>query len=232
MDPTHIRCKDLKPKIPDAFERLRAQSSTKSHSVVAAWLPELPLPKSSRRHPLREIQQSSLNNTHPIAACTKRSPRHSGAYRVQRIMADKNTQVQTKRGRGRPRGSRGLCGRGRNIGQPRDTFGTDRMTPDEDTVTGESDPFVDVPSALVLRPVESQSSSSRRSPTRKAAAIVKKGQLAFIEPAIRFVSHEKATERGGLPPVVKDLWERHLHPTLDLSQFLPLGLEVSVPSLG
>ena len=147
-------------------------------------------------------------------------------------MADKNTQFQTKRGRGRPRGSRGLGGQGRNIGQPKDAFSTDGMTADEDTATGGSDPFVDVPSTLVLRPVESQSSSSERSPTRsKAAAVVKKGQLAFVEPAIRFVSHEKATERGGLPPVVKDLWERHLHPTLDLSQFLPLGLEVSVLSL-
>ena len=155
-----------------------------------------------------------------------------GPYRVQHIMADKNTQFQTKRGRGRPRGSRGLGGRGRNIGQPKDAFSTDGMTADEDTATGGSDPFVDVLSTLVLRPVESQSSSSERSPTRsKAAAVVKKGQLAFIETAIRFVSHEKATERGGLPPVVKDLWERHLHPTLDLSQFLPLGLEVSVLSL-
>lgn len=244
MDPTHIRCKDLTPKIPDAFERLRkAQPSTNPNSAVAAWIndlqSELPRLQSLGRHPLRQIQQNS-NPPKPTGHCAKQSQRDSRNRSVQRRMADNHTRPRAKQGRGRPRGSGGRGGRGRIIDDFKGVVqATDRPKelPDEDIISGDGDPLVDISPNLVLRPTESLSSSSRRSPTRSptrskaASAVVKRSQLAFMTPAIRFVSHETATERGGLPPVVESLWTNHIFQTLNRSDFIPPGLKVSVPQL-
>lgn len=158
-------------------------------------------------------------------------------------MADSNTQSPAKRGRGRPRGSGGRGGCGGRIYDSRDAAQTisrdgPKDSPDEGIKSGEGDPFVDVLDALILRPTESLASSSRWSPTRSptrskaASAVVKRAQLALMTPAIRFVNHEMATERGGLPSVVEGLWTNHIFQTLNRSDFIPSGLKVSVPSLG
>lgn len=246
MDPTHVRCKDVKPNIPDAFERLRReQSSTKPNSSVRVWLngllPELPHLQPAGRQPLRLIEQPNSRRSNPIRSCNQRSQRNSRACGIQK-MTDNNTQSPAKRGRGRPRGTRGRGGRGRTTDDPRGVgqgFGTDGAegAPEDVIISGEGDPFIGIPPSLVLRPTEPSSSSSRRSPTRSptrsktASAVVKKGQLAFMTPAIRFVSHERATERGGLPPVVEGLWRNHVFQTLNRSNCIPLGLKVSVHSL-
>lgn len=226
MDPTHVHRNNLTPKIPDAFERLRqgSQRPTNPDSAVVRWLKSTSprLKRPSRCH-LRPIQSNS-NSLRLTASCAKLSQRGSRSRDTQQRMSDSHTQA--KRGRGRPRGSGGRGGRGRIDNDSRD------MSRIKDRATEVEDHQMDaMPSSLVLCPTESLSSSSRRSPTRsptrsKTAAIVKRGQLAFMTPAIRFVSHEIATERGGLPSMVNNLWTEHIHQALNQLAVIPSGLEV------
>jgi hypothetical protein len=197
---------------------------------------ELPRSQTLGSRPLREIQQTKSDRSNPIGFHYQRSQQKHRARGV-RGMADNNTE---KRGRGRPRGGGARGGRGR-AGDPRSVVGpssTDKpkAVPGED-ISGEGEPFVNLPPTLVLRPPESLSSPSRtfstRSPTRSkvAPAVVKRSQLAFMTPAIRFVNHDIATDRGGLPLLVESLWANHMFPTLNRSDYIPPGLRASLPSL-
>jgi hypothetical protein len=157
MDPRHIRCKDLKRNIPDAFERLRnSETSINPNRAAAVWMdclqPELPHFQSSGSRPLREIQQTKLDRSNQGS---QRKPRACG---VRGIMADNNPESTAKRGRGRPRGS-GTRGRRVRTGDPRGVVGTPgadkpKAVTGED-ICGEGDPISDVPPALVLRPTGS-----------------------------------------------------------------------------
>jgi len=193
MDPFHTRCKDIKPNIPDAFDRSRkAQKYHSPDSAVSAWindLPESPHTPSPARTPLRETKQPSLKYPNSSWTCSRRSRRS-----LRWMMEDDNTQNLTQRGRSHPWEGRARRGRGRSK-----------------NVSGE-DIFY----------------TTKSSPWNKA--VVKRGQLALMTPAIRFVSHETAADRGGLPSAVQDLWTDHIFPTLYRSDFIPLGLKVSVPS--
>ena len=239
MDPYHVRCKDLRPNHPHAFAKLRELNPfTTPHSAVTIWmdnLPHVPHVHSPGRSPLQQIQPRSSKHSSSIRSCAERSQRHRLGLRT---MADNSTEYPAKRGRGRPRGSGVRGGRSRAIDGLRDVVGSagtgkPKIPPDEGSLA-QGDQSSNIPPALVLRPVESGSSASRtastRSPTRSkaASAVVKKSQLALLTPAIRFVSHETATERGGLPPIVAGLWAKHLFHTLNRSDFIPPGLRVSL----
>jgi hypothetical protein len=56
--------------------------------------------------------------------------------------------------------------------------------------------------------------------------VVKKQQWALMTPAIRFVNHVEAAQRGGLPLMVSRLWKDHIYPTLTQSDYVPPGLKV------
>lgn len=85
---------------------------------------------------------------------------------------------------------------------------------------------------FLLRSVPPVSMSSKESSTRSRTqnktplVVMKKEQLALMNPAIRFIDHMEATQRGGLPPIVSRLWRDHLYPTLTQPDYLPPGLKV------
>lgn len=241
-----IRCKDLVQKFPDAFERLRKEQSSSADPSVAvgAWindLPDLAHLHPSPREPLRSIQPPNSKGSNLFRSYDLRSRRKSGARDgSQRRMEAGNPSASAKRGRarGRPRGSRGRGAPGSIFNHRSgdklltlDTAGT-RDVPSNDPISGTGHQFVGVPPALVLRPTDPSSSSSRRSPTRSPtrskgpSTIEKRNQLAFMTPAIRFLSHKEATRRGGLPPVVKTLWADYMFPSLNRSDCIPEGLKV------
>ena len=231
MEPSHVRCKDLGPKDPNAFEKLRRTDSlAKRESVVAAWLADRPsaLPRPKRRLPLQEIELSNARYPSITSLYTQRSHSEPQTSRVPKKMRRDEDRSTAQRVRGRPRG-RGRGGRGR--GNPLND--SSQLGQDSDTEANETLEASGERSAFVLRPVGSLPSSSGKSPTRSpsrsktGSTVVKKSHLAFMTPAIRFVSHETATERGGLPSKVQNLWSGYMFQALSRRDFVPQGLRVS-----
>jgi hypothetical protein len=201
--------------------------------TLGVWLnellPTLPHQQSSRRHPLRPIPQPKSKPITSIQSSDSKSQRMSPTCGARNKMADHNIRAEGRRGRGRPRGSRGRVGRG---GGAVRNFGIDGAEDTHDGVaSGEGGP-AGAPRALALRSVHPLSTSSKESSTgsriqnKTPSVAVKKEQLALMTPAIRFVDHMEATQRGGLPPMVLRLWKDHLYPTLTQLDYVPLGLKV------
>jgi hypothetical protein len=201
--------------------------------TLGVWLnellPTLPHQQSSRRHPLRPIPQPKSKPITSIQSSDPKSQRKSPTCGVRKKMADHNIRAEGKRGRGRPRGSRGRVGRG---GSTVRNFGIDGAEDTHDGVASGEDGPAGAPRALAIRSVPPLSTSSKESSTRSRtqnkapSVVVKKEQLALMTPAIRFIDHMEATQRGGLPPMVSRLWKDHLYPALTQPDYVPAGLKV------
>lgn len=200
--------------------------------TLGVWLnellPTLPHQQSPRRHPLRPIPQPKSKPITSVQSSRPKSQQKSPTCGVRKKMAD-DIRAEGRHGRGRPRGSRGRVGRG---GSAVRNFGIDGAEDTHDGVaSGEGGP-AGAPRALALRSVPPLSTSSKESSTRSRtrnktpSVVVKKEQLALMTPAIRFIDHMEATQRGGLPPMVSRLWKDHLYPTLTQSDYVPRGLKV------
>ena len=230
MDPSHVRCKDLGPKDSHVFEKLRRlESCVKPESVVATWLANRSsaLPRLKRRLPLQEIEPSNAKYSSATSLYVQRPHPESESSRIPKKMRRDEDRSAPQRVRGRPRG-RGRGGRGRGQNPLNDSFQLGSDTEATETLEASNEQ-----PAFVLRPVASLPSSSGKSPTRSpsrsktGSTVVKRSHLAFMTPAIRFVSHETATERGGLPPTVQNLWSGHMFQELSRRNFVPQGLQVS-----
>jgi len=200
--------------------------------TLGVWLNELlPHQQSSRRYPLRPIPQPKSKSITSIQSSNPKSRRKSPTCGVRKEVADHNIRAEGRRGRGRPRGSRGRVGRGGGGGAVRN-FGLDGAEDTHDGVACGEDGPAGAPRTLAIRSAPPLSTSSKESSTRSRtqnktlSVVVKKEQLALMTPAIRFMDHMEATQRGGLPSMVSHLWKDHLYPALTQPDYVPPGLKV------
>lgn len=236
MDPNHIRCKDLKPNFPHAFDRLRQeQPSVDTCQALDAWLDDVQVALAHSmppgRHPLRRIELNSHSHLRQPSVSSKNT------HISQRLMAERPSQDVPKiargqrRGRGRGRAARGLAilpVMSKKLKFP--TLEEAEDDPSTQHISQEDNPFIDTSSALIQRPSNSdlptQKSPTKSKPAKAGSAILKKEHLAFMNPSIEFIDHQLAKNRGGLPSVVKKLWMDYVSQALYRPDFIPSGLKV------
>jgi len=252
MNSQVVRCKDIRPSFPHAFERLRrgrAQTANNSNFTVENWLDRLnspapdpllshpsPHPSFSRppgRSPLRQIQQR--NQPARIAKGGKK----------QRSMVDPKAGDPVKRSQRTRGGDRSHNGKGKQNAADNGPGMLPQCHTDKTAEAGEKgleDPFVETNAPLTLRSVASlqsaamTSTSPSRSPRRlsskgtgkAASSMTKREHLANLTPAVKVYSDvREAMAKTAMPKIVGELWKNTLFPALYEEAFIPVGLEVS-----
>jgi hypothetical protein len=236
-----LRSQNRRPPLQPLQQQRSTSTRSKNLTTLSAQRPERILRACRRLQKMAD--QATLPQ--PSERRGRGRPRKSDHHPPGRGARDTDQQARTRGtgngngpsrtrvgGRGRP-GYQQPRGAGRG-GVPRQlgTDGTEEGLFDEMDYT-DSDPNADRSAQLVLRPMSILSSSSlRRSPTRSptrsktSSTVVKKSQLAFLNPAVHFVTHSDVSQHGGLPEIAKDLWSNHISAALKESASIPQGLKV------
>jgi hypothetical protein len=216
MNSQVVRCKDIRPSFPNAFERLRrdrAQTANNASFTVENWLDQLNGPvsdsllsrpssqtSSSRppgRSPLRHIQQQQRNQPARIAKGGKK----------QRSMADPKTGDPVKRSQRTRGGDRSRDGKGNQNAADKGPGKLQQCQTDGAAETGEKsleDPFVETNVPLTLRSIASlpsapmTSTSPSRSPGKSPTRTISSKGIGKAASSIT-----KREHLANLTPAVK-----------------------------
>lgn len=244
MDYSVIRCKDIRPNVANVLEQLREQPDSSSPggvtSRVQKWIHQLSPTPIVLRSPFLPITNPSASQL-PANASRKRkltpspcSPDRCQLRRSTRLKRAMPPAVSTKT----PRSKDGALQMRKNTR----ANSKDPELPSQADVTVDStaggihqQPVLleNVVLALPNQLGQSRPSSPSRRPPSKStisgkggSTVVKKEQLAFFNPPIRFLKHRDLKAQGGLPDVTNRLWQDHVSPVVFCNQSVPSMFKV------